>query len=94
MYENSAQLARATPAVRLSRPTPPDNTEWKDHATQTIVEPAKRYLCFDCQHPIPPGKGIQVQRHLSGTPCAAIVHPDCERHRVLSSAVGRYASTF
>lgn len=91
VYPNSAELARATPHIRLSRPTPPDNTEWFDHDHQLIREPACVCLCFDCQQPVEEGKGIQVQRFLGkrygnesanyicvhGTPCEAIVHPDC-----------------
>lgn len=91
-YANSSDLARATPHVRLSRPTPPDNTEWFNHDEQRVVEPARVALCFDCQKPVEPGKGVQVQRHFrrpsldygqvigSPTPCEAIVHPDCAEH--------------
>jgi hypothetical protein len=92
-YANSAELARATPHVRLSRPTPPDNTEWFNHDEQRVVEPAKVVLCFDCQQPIEAGKGVQARRYLSkqygegasgvnisGAPCDAIVHPECNAH--------------
>lgn len=64
-YPNSAELARATPHIRLSRPTPPDNTEWFDHDNQVVKEPARVCLCFDCQQPIEAGKGVQVIRHLT-----------------------------
>lgn len=93
VYANSADLARATPHIRLSRPTPPDNTEWFDHDNQVVREPAKVCLCFDCQLPIEAGKGVQVKRDLGkvygdtsdgascirvqGIPCEAIVHPLC-----------------
>ncbi len=86
-YLNSAELARATPHVRLSRPTPPDNTEWFDHDNQVVKEEAKAALCFDCQQRIEPGKGVQAHRSLlvrpaAGTPsyftsCEALIHPQC-----------------
>lgn len=92
-YSNSAELARATPHVRLSRPTPPDNTEWFDYDNRQVREPAKSCLCFDCQQPIEAGKGVQVRRLLKGveispfgTPCEAIVHPACNQDPYASFA--------
>ncbi len=95
-YPNSTELARHTPHVQLSRPTPPDNTEWFDHERQVVKEGAKEVLCFDCQQAIAPGKGVQVRRFLrssamqasdyGGTPCDAIVHPECNKDPYVSLA--------
>jgi hypothetical protein len=99
MYENSSELARATPHVRLSRPTPPDNTEWFSYDEQRMVEPAKVVLCFDCQQPIPAGKGVQVKRLLrtgndtdnyGSVPCDSLVHAECNLDPYAAFCDGRY----
>lgn len=71
------------PRIRLSRPAPLDNTEHMRYDTKELIEPARSCLCFDCQLPIPAGKGVQVQRYLHSTiprgaqKTAAIVHAQC-----------------
>jgi hypothetical protein len=75
-------LMAFVPRIRLSRPPPVDNTEHIRYETGEVVEPARSILCFDCQLPIPAGKGVQVRRYLrSDIPrqTAAIVHAQCGR---------------
>lgn len=80
-YLNSGQLARACPPIRCSHPLAMDNTERFNYDAQTVLEPAKSVLCYDCQKPIAPGMGVQMTRNFNGGPLrsATLVHPECER---------------
>ncbi len=71
LYINSGALAYACPPIRVSQPAALDNTERYSFDEQRVIEPAKEVLCFDCQHPIEAGKGVQVLRHLLADNCPA-----------------------
>lgn len=73
-YQHSGALARACPPIRLSKPTPLDNTASQLRASGT-VEPAREVACWACDGVVHAGKGIQVP-HNGLLP---IIHPECLR---------------
>lgn len=55
-------LVRACPRINPSHPRAIDNTEHRHPETDDLIEPAKEVLCYECQRPIPAGKGVQESK--------------------------------